>query len=351
MSPANPDSNSVAKTRSDPRMGIWIRRLLSVLAFGVVIYLFWPLIGELSNVVDLFKHAEWIWLGLAVSIQFISYTCLTELNYLLLSPFAGKIGFWRLMAILPAMAFIEVALPSAGLSGVILRAHLLGKNGYSAEVSSFTLLMETVYFAVVMMIVSIVGVSYLLKRGEIHPIQLASLTLIMMLLIGGGILLYRTAQDKQRGMMWAGWLSKRWNQMMRAFGRPAMPVESLIERVDRFYDGLSGLKRVPPILLWALAFARIALDIATLGLSFVAFHFAISSGILLTGYGLVLVFSGLAALPGGLGLVDASLAVIFARLGAPGAVAIAAALSYRLIAFWGIRIIGFVSWQVLEAQV
>jgi uncharacterized protein (TIRG00374 family) len=65
---------------------------------------------------------------------------------------------------------------------------------------------------------------------------------------------------------------------------------------------------------------------------------------------LVLVLSGLAALPGGLGLVDASLAVIFARLGAPGAVAVAAALSYRLIAFWLVRFIGFVSWQILEAR-
>jgi uncharacterized protein (TIRG00374 family) len=92
------------------------------------------------------------------------------------------------------------------------------------------------------------------------------------------------------------------------------------------------------------------LDVASLGACFLAFNYFISFGVLLTGYGLMLLLSGLASLPGGLGMADLSLSVIYARLGAPGAVAVAAALSYRLIAWWLLRFIGFVSWQVLEAR-
>ncbi|HLO18168.1 MAG TPA: flippase-like domain-containing protein [Anaerolineales bacterium] len=340
----------MVKPHSSSKSKVWIRALLSAVAFGVVLYLFWPLIGELRNILDLLKHAQWAELGLAVSIQFISYSFLTMLNQLLLSPFSGKIGFWRLMAILTSMAFIEVALPSAGLSGVVLRARLLGKDGYSAEASSFTLLMETIYVGGVMVVVSFAGIWYLLESGGIRLSQLVVLTIITVLLIVGSFMFYRLGQEKQRGMRWAGWILTRWNQMRRILHRPEIPMESLNERLDRFYEGLAGLKRVNSIALLACAFARIALDIATLWLCFLAFHFAISLGILLTGYGLVLSFSGLAALPGGLGLVDISLAAIYARLGAPGAVAVAAALSYRLIAFWLIRFIGFVSWQVLEAR-
>ena len=137
MLPENNHLHPVVESRSTGRGWIWIRRLFSAFAFGVVLYLFWPLLGELQNVVDLIKHARWIWIALALSIQFISYAFLAMLNYLLLSPLSGTIKFWRLMAVLPAMAFIEVALPSAGLSGVVLRARLLGKNGYSFEASSF----------------------------------------------------------------------------------------------------------------------------------------------------------------------------------------------------------------------
>lgn len=349
MLPANPHSNSIGKSRSVSRA--WILRLVSVLAFGVVLYLFWPLIGELRNVLDLFRHARWDWLVLAACIQCISYVCLTALNYLLLSSFSGKIRFWRLMAVLPAMAFIEVALPSAGLSGVVLRARLLGKNGYSVEASSFTLLMEVIYIAGVTVILSFAGFWYLLQSGGIRPGQLGILMLIMISLIGVGFLFYRIGRDKQRAMLLAGWVVTQWNRVVRGLGRPAISTESWTDRMDRFYEGLSQLKHVPPIFLLAMAIGRVALDVATLGACFVAFRFPISPGVLLIGYGLVLVFSGLAALPGGLGLVDASLAVIFTQLGAPGAVAVAAALSYRLIAFWLLRFIGFVSWQALEARV
>jgi len=351
MQPENRHSNSIAKSGSYSGLGVWIRRILSLFAFGVVLYLFWPLIGELRTVIDLYKHAQWGWLGLAISIQFISYVCLAALNYLLLSPFSGKIGFWRLMAVLPAMAFIEVAVPSAGLSGVVLRARLLGKNGYSPEASSFTLLMEIIYIAAVTVIVSSAGVWYLLKSGGIHPGQLAGLIVILMLLIIGGFLFYRIGLDKRRGLLWAEGIVMQWNRVMQAFGRPAISTENLTNRVNHFYEGLSQLKRIPQIFLFGMAVGRVVLDVATLGACFIAFRYTISFGILRIGYGLVLVLSGLAALPGGLGLVDASLAVIFARLGAPGAVAVAAALSYRLIAFWLIRFIGFVSWQILEARV
>ncbi len=320
------------------------------MAFGVVLYLFWPLIGELRNVLDLFKTAQWSGLGLAICIQFISYICLTTLNYLLLLPFSGKIGFWRLMAVLPAMAFIEVALPSAGLSGLVLRARLLSKNGYSAEASSFTVLIESIYIAGVMIIVSLAGVWYLLQSGGISLTQLAILTIFMLLLIGSGFQLYRIGREKERAVQGVEWLTMRWNRVLQALHQSPIPLENLRERIDLFYEGVSHLKHVRPFLLLTAAIGRIGLDVATLWFCFLAFHYTISLGILLTGYGLVLTFSGLAALPGGLGLVDISLAVIFAKLGAPGAVAVAAALSYRILAFWLVRFIGFVSWQVLEAR-
>ena len=88
----------------------------------------------------------------------------------------------------------------------------------------------------------------------------------------------------------------------------------------------------------------------TLGACFLAFSYPISPGILLTGYGMMQALSVLGIRPGGLGLADASLAVIYARLGAPGAVAVAAALTYRLIAYWGLRFIGFITWQILEGK-
>jgi glycosyltransferase 2 family protein len=97
------------------------------------------------------------------------------------------------------------------------------------------------------------------------------------------------------------------------------------------------------------AYGRSAFDVLALGLCFTLFHHPIPIGTLFVGYGLTLMLSGMASLPGGVGIADASIPIIFAGLGVPGAVALAAGLTYRLMAYWLVRFVGFVSWQVLES--
>jgi uncharacterized protein (TIRG00374 family) len=80
------------------------------------------------------------------------------------------------------------------------------------------------------------------------------------------------------------------------------------------------------------------------------FGYNIPPATLLVGYGLILTFSGVSALPGGLVMTEAFIPVIFSRLGVPGSVAIAAGLTYRLIAFWLVRFIGYITWLVLERR-
>jgi uncharacterized protein (TIRG00374 family) len=346
-----PPTNQSIFTESSKRpWSSWVMRLLSVAAFCVMLYLFWPLVGELRNAANLFLTIRWDWVFLAIAIQFASYGFLTGLNFILLRPFQGRISFLRLMALLPAMAFIEVAVPSAGLSGVVLRAHLLGRSGYSAEASMVTLFLESVYLAMVMIVVSLSGVWYLLNAGTLKAAQLIFAGILTVIVIVGGVLVYRVGSDRERGRALGASLLNRWNRLMAGFGRSPRSTDELLARLDQIYSGLDHLNQTPVMYFLFFAAGRVALDVASLWLCFKAFDYVISPGVLLTGFGLILIFSGLAALPGGLGFADVSLAVIYARLGTPGAVAVAAALSYRLIAFWLLRFIGFVTWQILETQ-
>jgi len=329
----------------------WLRRVLAVAAFAVVLYLFWPLIGQLRDAVHLFREANWGWMAAAAVIHLGSYSFLAALNYLLLRPFRGHATFWQLMAILPAMAFVEVALPSAGASGLVLRARLLGRLGYSPEVSSFTLLLETLYLFAMMVAVSVSGLWYLLHSGEMKLSQLAFLVGLAALIVGAALAAFVAGRDRERALRWTLALVARWDNLKARFPKlPSRSPEAVTARLHNFYDGLGELGETPRWPFLTTAFGRVALDVATLGACFAAFHHPVSVGVLLTGYGLTLLLSAMAALPGGMGLADASLVVIYARLGAPGAVAIAAALTYRLIAFWLLRFVGFVSWQVQEAR-
>lgn len=328
----------------------WFRRILALAGLGVVLYLFWPLVGELRQAAALFRQAHWWWLGGAALLQLISYTCLTALNYFLLRPFSGKISFWRLEGILLAIAFIEVGLPSGGMSGVVLRARMLGRGGYSFEVSTFTLALEMTFLSLVMVAVSFFGFWYLIHIGNMNSAQLALLVGVMAVIFALGTLAVWAGRDRERAKYWSQKLVSRWSLLTSQMRQVSYSPEKIIARVDSFYDSLAHLKWTPRWPFSLAATGRVALDVATLSACFAAFSYVISPSILLTGYGLMQLLSGLAALPGGLGVADASLAVIYARLGAPGAVAVAASLTYRLIAFWLLRFVGFVCWQILEEK-
>lgn len=70
-----------------------LKRGVTVIALAVLVYLFWPFIGEMRHIFDLLRTASSAWLGLAVVIQVLSYASLTGLNFLLLQTFRGKISF------------------------------------------------------------------------------------------------------------------------------------------------------------------------------------------------------------------------------------------------------------------
>jgi uncharacterized protein (TIRG00374 family) len=332
------------------RRTLWLQRGLALLALGVALYLFWPLLGELRAAARVFLTARWEWFPLVLAIQVVSYALLAWLNELALRPFAGRSpGLGRMAALLTSMAFIEVAIPSAGASGVVLRARLLGKYGYSPEASLFSLGVETFFLGLIWSGVALVGIGYLLSDGALQGWQVALLFLLALtaaLLLWGA---WRLLEDPQRSHALLLRAVRFWNR--RVFRPlPLLDENKIASRLEQFLSEVTQLRRVPLWKFLAAASGRVLLDIATLGACFLFFGEPLPASALLIGYSLILTASALAALPGGLGLADLSIPGLFLKLGVQGAVALSAALTYRLVAFWLIRFVGFLAWQFLESR-
>jgi uncharacterized protein (TIRG00374 family) len=326
----------------------WSRRLIAVLALGVIVYLFWPLLKEIRAAARLFATARWGWLAAAMALQLASYSGLTWLNVLSMRPFPGRIGFWRLMLVLTAMAFITTAVPSAGASGVVLRARLLSRYGYTAEASTFTMLLQILYMVVGTVAVSLFGLGYLLQLGQVTAweiVLLAALILLAAFLLWYG---WRLVSAPHRSLALLERLAGFWNRLASRFGWRRLHPDVLEARLEAFHQGLLELGNVPRWKFLAAAAGRTLLDVASLGACFALLGHLIRPDILLLSYGILMVISTLAIVPGGLGLADVSLPVVFSRFGVPGSVALAAGLTYRLLAFWLVRLVGFTAWQVLE---
>jgi uncharacterized protein (TIRG00374 family) len=328
----------------------WLRRAIALAALGVVVYLFWPLLKEIRAAARLFASARWGWLGAAALLQLASYSCLTWLNVLALRPFPGRIGFWRLMFVLTAMAFITSAVPSAGASGVVLRARLLARYGYTAEASTFSMLLQFLYMVVGTVAACLFGLGYLLQMGRIAVAEillLAGLVLLTAFLLWYG---WRLVSQPHRSLGMLKRLAGFWNRLATRFGWRRLQPETLEARLEAFHEGLLELGNVPRWKFLAATAGRTLLDVAGLGACFAAFGHLIRPDILLLSYGILMVISTMAIIPGGLGLADVSLPVVFSRFGVPGPVALAGGLTYRLLSFWLVRFIGFTAWQVLESR-
>lgn len=246
------------------------------------------------------------------------------------------------------MAFIEIAVPSAGASGVALRAHLLGKFGYKSEEAIFSLGIETVTEVIAVISIAMIGLVYLIESKQLALSQLVWLGLAGIIFIASLWLAWTLIRSRERSQALLVWFVKSWNHFFGRFRR--QDLGHLEERLNAFYNNVSKYTEIPVWKFFIASYGKIVLDIATLGAGFYLFHYLISPGTLLTGYSLMLVINGAAVLPGGLGMTDAYVPVIFSRMAVPGAVALAAGLTFRLITYWLMRFIGFISWQVLERR-
>jgi uncharacterized protein (TIRG00374 family) len=331
---------------------IWLKRGLSLLLLAVLIYFFLPLLSEIRAATGLFRHARWTWLAIAIILQVVSYGFLTWLNAISLQPFSGRIGFFRLAALLTAMAFIQIAIPSAGASGVALRVRLLGRYGYQPEESLFSLLIESLAEMVFLAASALLGLVYLLRKDELKAGDLSWLALAA---AAFGLLLWwgwKTLTSYERGhrilVKWVNFWNPRFGRFHLVRRSLLLDLPDLERRLAAFQANLYAYRG----LFWKVnlaALGKVLVDVACLGAAFSLFNHTVQPGTLLTGYGLILTFSGAAALPAGIGMADASVPVIFSWLGVAAPLALAAGLTYRLIAYWLVRFIGFISWQILES--
>ncbi len=316
----------------------------------MAVYLFWPLLKEIRAAALLFASARWGWLVAAVALQLGAYSSLTWLNVLALRPFPGRIGFWRLMLVLTAMSFIAAAVPSAGASEAVLRARLLSRHGYTAEASTFTLLLQFLYSIAGTVAVSLFGLGYLVQMTRVTVGEIAVLSAVVLV---AAVLLWfgwRLVSAPRHALALLGKLAGFWNRLACRFGWRQLRPAALERRLEAFHRGLRELRTVPRWKFAAAAAGRTLLDVACLGASFALFGYPIRPDILLLSYGILTVIGTLAMVPGGLGLPDVSVPVVFSRFGVPGSVALAAGLTYRLLAFWLVRLIGFTAWQFLEER-
>jgi len=294
-------------------------------------------------------------LVLAIGCQAAAFAAVTWLNQLLLRPYQIRVPWFRQYNIQFAMAFVETAIPSGAVSGLVLRARLLKPYGASADVATITTLVETLFIAVTVLAPALfVGAFLAVDRGAANlgsRYFLLFLTLFTLLMAGiwrwrrHWLSSWRRSAWTWAARVWDTYPVRRWPLRLADF-----PSERVGRRARDLVSALHQMLRQESHLVLASLLLRSFFEVLAFALCFYAFGEDLPIRTLLLLYTVTITVNTLGSLPGGVGLAEVSLAAIFSQFGLSPASALAVAFAYRLTGYWLPRACGGLSWLWLERR-
>ncbi len=310
-----------------------------------------PSLSELRQVI---AQAKWLWLLLAVAFQAGAYGAVAWLNELLLSQYRVQVPWLRQYVIQLIMAFIEAAIPSMAISGLVLRARLLKPYGATADVASVTTVVETALISTSVAFPALVGLGWMLLHGVgDRRIEWTALLGGIGLLGFGAALMWQWRSGRLRAV-WRRWgrrLGSWWDQRLLPrfpdrLGR--WPSARLMARARELMAEMAVLLRTQPASIVSALCLRTACEALGFIGCFYAFGQHLPLYMLLLLYTLTITVNTLGAIPGGVGLAEVSLAALYTQFGVELERAVTIALAYRLTGYWLPRAAGGLSWLWLE---
>lgn len=302
--------------------------------------------GDWRQVPAVLAQARGLGLLLAVACQAVSYGAVTGLNLVLLRHYGLSVPWLRQYSIQLARVFVETAIPSASVSGLVLRARLLAPYGTSADVTTVTALAEVVLvYASILVLALLVGGAALIG-GVAGP---AAGRLLPWLAGGAGLVLAALLARRRRSRVaeglvraWDHWIVRRWPERLAAW-----PGERLLARGRYLVGELAALLRTRPYAIGGSLLAHVSFEALGLAMCFYALGQSPPPATLLLLYVLTVGVNTLGGLPS---LAEVSLAALYTQFGLDPGSAVAVALVYRLADYWLPRATGGLLWLWMERR-
>lgn len=305
--------------------------LLALLVLVALLHL-----AEIRHVVRLLRGIAWWRLLLALAAQGLTYGATVLGLQRLLRVLGHPLAFRRVWGPGIALVLGGQTVPTAGVGGLVLWTIGLQREGVPREAAIVSGVLYSVLDYAAFLALLVAGVAILLAEHSVPHLLLVTLTATSVMLVAvvvAGVLL---ARREERLLAVAAKAVDGINWVLARLHLALVREEAVASRVDAVYgawrEGGTGHYRVWLPGVWVLA-SR-GLDVVTLQVLFAAVGAPLGVGAITLGYVYANFASFVSLLPTGLGVLDASLAALYASLGAPLAAAVVVTLLFRALAYW-----------------
>ncbi|MCX8072402.1 MAG: flippase-like domain-containing protein [Candidatus Binatia bacterium] len=305
----------------------------------------WLLVAGLAALVALFvfSDARELWrvaaglnlkaLLLPVVCSLLSYAAMAR-SYQGIARAAGcHVPYWEMVKITFVANSVNYVITTGGLSGFAVRMFFFLRMGMRSGTAVTVSLVQTFVTNLVLLFFVVGGVYYLLRTHELQGVTLAVIAALLVLfgvvmIIALFLLLHR--QLRRRTLFV---LSELGDWILRHVAPRHKPRRVRIWRfqrnLDRGIDFLLSRKRhmIGPV-FWIVVDWLGTLYI--LSTAFLCVGVSVPITFVVVGFAVGIVLSLISLIPGGLGVMEGSMAAIFASLGVPFEAAVVAVLLFRV---------------------
>ncbi|PSO42936.1 hypothetical protein BRC19_02685 [Candidatus Saccharibacteria bacterium QS_5_54_17] len=316
--------------------------LAGLLIGGLLVYL---ARADILEAYQLLRETEWWILLLVVPIQFVNYIIKAQFHRSMLSHFGYAVSLWRLFGLNWAIFFMNITLPTVGLSSVPLMGTVLRNDDVPPGKSTLVYFSKYAITYASYIFILLFGVLTLYFAGDIAAITIRFTVLLGVAIIGVSVFGLFALYD-QRAFDWVvyriqrvvDWISRKFRRGKELIG--AARIKTML--VD-FYDGFHQVMRNRAYLKqpfwWGLA-GNVA-ELAILFVVFWALGVIPNPGVVVIAYAFANGAGFLSVIPGDFGVYEIVMVAVLSAAGVPLSVGVSATLLYRVVVKFAFLPIGF----------
>jgi uncharacterized protein (TIRG00374 family) len=316
-----------------------------VIGVGLGVFVLLLLVGkwaEFTGALHHLDHLNYAWESGAVLFEVLSIVGYAHLQRKVLHWSGAEISLASLTLVSLANNALAYTVPGEPAVSSAYRYRFFRRRGASGASAGWTILTILIAQAIGMSLLLLVGVLVALSGTTGVQARGTAIVGLFVVLIAGAFLVRRD-------------LLLRFLDVLVRFARRVTghPRGDALKRIESTLQRMHEipLSSTAAVGLVAMATALWLMDFLILVCCFGAVHAPIPwSGVLLA-FGVSQIVASLPLIPGGLGIVEGSLAVILVAYGAKKIPALAVVLVYRLLTFWVVIIVGWISIGVVERRV
>jgi hypothetical protein len=314
-----------------------------VIGLGAVAAAAWALSGktdELQGITGYLDQLRWWWMAVAVGAEGASYLAFSTLQRQLLQAGDVRIAAVPMLGISLAGSAIQYSLPGGSVFYLAYSFRQYRRRGADDVLAGWTIVAFNAVTFVALAAIAAVGLALAVSAGSTYNLVgvILGIVFVAALVVG--------AWAERARLLPHLTTAVRLSQKLFHHPDHQVPAAEVVQRWMTEVGSISPSRRD-----WTRAgvmgMSNWLADMGCLALSFMAVGAPVPWRGLLLAYGAGQLAANLPVTPGGLGVVEGSLTVALVTFGGGQYSTVAAVLLYRLVSFWLVLPVGWLSWATL----